>query len=80
LAIVQEYMEGGSLYQLLQLQEQLGDSAGLLYTREEALQWLVEVGQALRYLHEQKPQIIHRWVGGLWNPIRYSTDNAAMLF
>ena len=60
LAIVQEYMEGGSLYQLLQLQEQLGDSAGLLYTRQEALKWLLEAAQALQYLHQQRPMVIHR--------------------
>jgi hypothetical protein len=64
LGLIQEYMEGGSLYDMLLLQQHPGLTPGAAYTPRQALTWLLQLARALAYLHSATPRIIHRWVGG----------------
>ncbi|GIL60311.1 hypothetical protein Vafri_14942 [Volvox africanus] len=56
--VVMEYMEAGSLADLLC--KQMKQHREQLYTELEGLTWLLQIADALSYLHQQDPAIIHR--------------------
>jgi serine/threonine protein kinase len=51
--LVMDFVEGQNLAQIL------AQRGGPL-TEQEALAWICQIGQALNYLHQQQPPIIHR--------------------
>ena len=51
--LVMDYIEGEDLEMML-------ERAGTALPYEKALGWIIQVGEALSYLHSQEPPIIHR--------------------
>lgn len=56
--IVQEYMDGGSLKDVVQMQ--MRDPKGRVYSKADAFRWFVQIAEGLAYLHEAVPAVIHR--------------------
>eukprot|EP00210_Caulerpa_lentillifera_P006887 g6584.t1 len=56
--LAQELMEGGTLRAKLEKQRRLRDER--LYSMSTGLQWLLDVANALAYLHGAEPLVIHR--------------------
>ncbi|KAG2488111.1 hypothetical protein HYH03_013260 [Edaphochlamys debaryana] len=57
-ALVLEYMEGGTLAHLIS--KQMTQPRALLYSDVEGLTWLLQIADALAFLHRQDPMVIHR--------------------
>lgn len=55
---LQEFCAGGSLGDLLR--KQMIQPFKQLYTDADALRWCLHIAQALQYLHESRPVVIHR--------------------
>ena len=55
--IVEEYVEGGTLEDLVSRQMV---SSTKLYRLRDAVRWLAEIAQALKYMHNSEPTVIHR--------------------
>lgn len=56
--IVQEFAAGGSLKDLVMAQMQKPFQK--LYSDADALRWSLQLAEALRYLHNAQPTVIHR--------------------
>ena len=56
---LQEYIAGGTLKRMV-FNKQLACGRGVMYRTQDALRWSMQVAQALRYLHEANPRVIHR--------------------
>lgn len=56
--LAQELMEGGTLRAKLEKQRRLKDEK--LYSMSVGLKWLLDVANALAYLHGSEPLVIHR--------------------
>ena len=53
--IVQEYMDGGSLKDVVQMQ--MRDPKGRVYSKADAFRWFVQIAEGLAYLHEAVPAV-----------------------
>jgi serine/threonine protein kinase len=58
LYIVQEFCAGGSLRDLVF--KQMGQGPKKLYSKLDALRWMIQIAKALKYMHSAKPKVIHR--------------------
>lgn len=76
LFLVEEYMDGGTLSQLIA--RQMISEPHYVYTYCQALRWAIELAEALTYLHESHPMIIHRSVTSD-NILVKGTDPTAMV-
>ena len=58
--LVQEYCNSGSLQGVIEKQMNKGTPKLKAYTTSQALQWMLDVAQGIKYLHEASPKILHR--------------------
>lgn len=58
LLLVEEFMEGGTLKQMVTKQMLL--NGRVLYTYCDALRWFLQIAKGLKYLHSVNPMVIHR--------------------
>lgn len=56
--LVQEFMDKGTLKNLVQMQ--MCTTRSKLYSNTQALKWALQIAQGIRYLHRSKPKVIHR--------------------
>ncbi|KAJ9514901.1 hypothetical protein QJQ45_028625 [Haematococcus lacustris] len=59
LFIVEELVDGGSLRAVVARQMRHARE-GRVYRAEDAMRWLMQMAQGLKYLHQAQPQVIHR--------------------
>mmetsp|Transcript_39134 Transcript_39134/g.110833 ORF Transcript_39134/g.110833 Transcript_39134/m.110833 type:complete len:447 (+) Transcript_39134:219-1559(+) len=58
--LVQEFCNSGSLQDMLNRQMSTGSTKLKSYTECDALEWLIDIAQGLKYLHGASPSVIHR--------------------
>lgn len=57
LFLVEEFVDGGTLKHLVSKQMKTDTP---LYRMQDALRWMIEMAQGLKYLHQCQPMVIHR--------------------
>eukprot|EP00200_Dunaliella_tertiolecta_P006473 CAMPEP_0202342260 /NCGR_PEP_ID=MMETSP1126-20121109/2900_1 /ASSEMBLY_ACC=CAM_ASM_000457 /TAXON_ID=3047 /ORGANISM="Dunaliella tertiolecta, Strain CCMP1320" /LENGTH=550 /DNA_ID=CAMNT_0048933189 /DNA_START=45 /DNA_END=1697 /DNA_ORIENTATION=+ len=72
--IVQEYMNGGTLKS--KVSKQMLSPSNTVYSNKQALEWMLQLAEALAYLHSANPKVIHRDLK-LENVLLTSRDQAA---
>lgn len=58
LCLGMELVQGGSLAKLIT--KQMKNPIAQLYSNTQALQWMVDIAEAVEFLHKQQPVVVHR--------------------
>ena len=58
--LVQEFCNSGSLQKVIEQQMSKASAKLKVYTTFQVLEWMIDIAQGIKYLHEASPKILHR--------------------